>query len=236
MELYDREGNKYTYDLNSPIGEGTNASIFKIDDRRCLKVSKGFLDKRTFCCYDYFDQDMYSLLKSLSLPGLVKLGIPFYYNNEIVAYIMEYYKRSKASILDMPIDYTLDSINELYKDILILSKNNISMTDLYYKNVIVGDDRIKIIDFDSYEINKVFSHTLYFNTWGLYYSFMGLYKDALINRGYKLDTDMIDNMTIEDYLSDYLFPFEDERVNPSLVLEPKLKKVKRPIDLFKKRS
>lgn len=236
MELYDREGNKYTYDLNSPIGEGTNASIFKIDDRRCLKVSKGFLDKRTFCCYDYFDQDMYSLLKSLSLPGLVKLGIPFYYNNEIVAYIMEYYKKSKESILDMPKDYTLDNINELYKDILILSKNNISMTDLYCKNVIVGDDRIKIIDFDSYEINKVFSHTLYFNTWGLYYSFMGLYKDALINRGYKLDTDMIDNMTIEDYLSDYLFPFEDERVNPSLVLEPKLKKVKRPIDLFKKRS
>lgn len=226
MVFYDKEGKQYNYDIlkENYFDRGSKSKVYKINDRECLKV----LNKDPM---NFFNEEVYNIIQRLSLEDLVKLGIPFYIDDKIKAYTMEYFEKSSKSILDMPTEYTLDNLNSLYKAILILAKNNIETFDLYYRNVIVGDSQIKLIDFDSFILNRDIASALYHNTGSLLYTFGGLYKDALLKKGIDLETKMIGDISAKKYLS-YLFSYTGYKEEPVKVLQRKLVGTKTPMELF----
>lgn len=228
MELYDKEDKKYTFNLNNLLGEGKTGYVYKISDSECLKISKGYQDY-------LFDSRVFDILKESYLSSVVKLGVPFYLLNEIAAYTMEYCEASKESILDMPFEYTLDNLDSLYRDIQILTKYNIITNDLYADNVVIGDNQIKIVDCDNYEFNRNNLYLLAKNVDNLLYTFYGIYKKALIKKGIDLEENMIGNMTVDNYLYEYLFYNHDENISPAFILKRKIGNIKRPIELFQKK-
>lgn len=226
MTFYDKDGKPYNFNISKDdyFDRGTQAKIYKISDTECLKVMNRDPD-------NYFKEDLFNEIKSLSLKGLVKLGMPFYVDGKIKQYIMEYLVKNKKSILDMPTEYTTYIFNSLYKDILVLTKNLILAKDLYYRNLILGESKATIIDFDGYKKLTFDDDLLCQNTFYLLYAFKGHYKEAFIRKGIDIYTKKISNVIIEDYLS-YLFDYTAYDVDPPLLLEKKLKGVRTPMELF----
>ena len=226
MTFYDKEGKQYTFNISKYdyFDRGTQAKIYRINDKECLKVMNRDPD-------NYFDEDLYYEINSLFLEGLVKLGIPFYTDGKIKAYTMEYLEKSNTSILDMPTEYTLDNMNRLYKAMLILTKNLILAKDLYHRNIIVGSSKMTIIDFDGYKKLTFDNDILWHNINNLLYAFKGCYKEALKSAGIDIETMKIGNMTLEDYLG-YLFDYDGYKENPAIVLERKMIGTKTPRELF----
>ena len=226
MDFYDKDGKTYTFNITEDdyFDQGTQAKIYKINDKECLKVMNSYHS-------NYFNEELFNELKSLSLKGLVKLGVPFYIDGKIKAYTMDYLEKSTKSILDMPTEYTLDNLNSLYKDILILAKNLIMAIDLYHRNIIIGDSKMTIIDFDVYKKLSFDNNILWHNTNNLLYAFKRHYAASLKSSGIDFNTKKIGNMTVDDYLG-YLFDYTGYKEEPSLVLERKLIGTRTPRELF----
>lgn len=216
MIFYDKDRKPYAFDISKEdyFDKGTTSKIYRIGNNECLKV----MNRDPSNC---FDEYLFNRLKMLSLDGLVKLGTPFYIDGDIKAYTMDYLEKSKRSILDFPIEYILDNLDRLYKDILVLTKNLILTIDLYYRNLIIGESKMTIIDFDKYLRLSYDNDILYRNTSYLLYSFKKHYENAL--NGIDIYTKTIVNMkmTASEYL-DYLFDYTGYKEEPSMVLKRKI--------------
>lgn len=232
MVFFDKDGNIHKIDLtnDNKIGAGRNAKVYRISDKECIKVMNKDPD-------NYFRQDIFDIFKSLSLPSFVKIDTPFYVDGKIKAYTMDYLESTDKSILDMPTEYTLDNLNRIYKDLLILSKYLITAFDLYHKNVILGDDKMTVIDYDSYYKGDTQEEALFASIWNLMYTFRRLYETALEKKGIAVDSMMIGNITISQYLAKYLFNYDyhNHREEPAKVLERKLVGTKTPMELFNRK-
>lgn len=232
MIFYDKNGNIHNFDLNSDnkIGAGRNAKVYRISNDKCLKVMNK--DPNNF-----FSEDIFEIFKTLSLPSFVKIDTPFYVDGKIKAYTMEYLEQTDKSILDMPIEYTLDNVNNIYLDLLKLSKYLINAFDLYHKNVILDDDKITVIDYDAYYKSKTEYEALSASIWNLMYTFRRLYETELEKRGIDINNVMIGNMSISKYLSRYLFNYGDANhmEEPAKVLERRLVGIKTPMELFRRK-
>lgn len=229
MVFYDKEGNKHTYNIEGkqPFDKGTQAKIYRISNTECLKV----LNKDP---QNYFNEDTYNTIRSLSLNGLVQLGIPFYLDGKIKAYTMEYLERSEVSILDMPTEYTLDNLNSLYKDMLVLTKNLILVEDLIHRNLIVGPSSVKIIDLDRYLKLSFDNDIQYANTWYLLYAFRRLFQEELISKNYHLNNNKVGDKTFNEYIL-YLFEYNGYKKEPAMVLERKMIGTRTPMELFNRK-
>lgn len=230
MVFYDKEGNVYEFNISKDdyFDRGTKAKIYRISDNECLKVMNRDPD-------NYLREYIYDVIKALALPTFVKINTPFYVKGKIKAYTMEYLKKANISILDMPIEYTLDNLNNMYMDLSILAKYWIDAYDLCRSNVIIGDTGMTIIDYDAYKKCASESEALFYSVMNLVYTFRKIYERALQEKGIDIDNMMIDNVTIAEYLSSYLFKneYENYTEEPSKVLKRKIGDVKTPMDLFR---
>lgn len=226
MILYDKERKPHIFNIfeEDYFDYGSQAKVYRISKDECLKV----LNKDP---KNYFKEEVYDEIKSLSLDSLVKLGIPFYQNGRIKAYTMEYLEKSIKSILDMSTEYLLDNIHSLYKDILVLAKHLIVTSDLYHRNIVVGISQIKLIDLDGYLKMSFDGGILRQNIAYLLYAFKRLFQEELIAKGYELNNVFWNNMTRNDYLS-YLFDYKEDKEEPAKVLEKEFKGTKTPMELF----
>lgn len=230
MVFYDKNGNTYDFNISKDdyFDRGRNAKIYRISDNECLKVMNRDPD-------NYLREDIYDVINSLFLPTFVRINTPFYVNEKIKAYTMEYLKKSNISILDMPIEYTLDNLNNMYKDLSVLAKYWIDAFDLCRSNVIIGDNGMTIIDYDAYKRCESESEALFYSVWNLMYTFRKIFERALEEKGINIDKAMIDGVNIAKYLSSYLFKYSYDNYmeEPSKVLKRKLVDVKTPMDLFR---
>lgn len=226
MILYDKESKPYVFNIfeEDYFDYGSQAKMYRISHGECLKV----IDKYSNGC---FNEVMFNDLKSLALDSLVKLGTPFYKNGKIKAYTMEYLEKSIISILDMPTEYLLDNLHDLYKDLFVLAKNLIVANDLYYRNIIVGPSKIKLIDLDGYFKKSFDGGISRQNIAYLLYAFKRLFQEELIAKGYELNNVFWNNMTRNDYLS-YLFDYKEDKEEPAKVLERKMIGTRTPMELF----
>lgn len=71
--------------------------------------------------------------------------------SELSGYTAKYYEDKKINIFDKDLDYVLDNMNNIEKLFDELSKNIIRVKDLKYKNTILMDDKIILIDPDAYK-------------------------------------------------------------------------------------
>ena len=223
MILYDKVGKPHKFNIFEEdfFDYGTQAKIYRINYNDCLKVIYKYSSSS-------FNEEMFDILQSLSLSSLVKLGTPFYRNGKIKAYTMEYLERSIKSILDMPTQYLLENLHNLYKDILILAKNSIITNDLYYRNLIVGDSKITLIDLDGYIKMPFNDDILKQNIDCLLYTFKRLFQEELILKGFELNKGSFSGMSINKYL-DYLFGYNNYKEEPAMVLERKIIGTRTPL-------
>lgn len=200
---------------------GKQGIICKYKDKKCIKFyyreQPIGLKKHKKKTFNYF--------KELDLKNYCKLHEAFFRDphlKTIGAYTMDYYKNS-SSILDMPTEYLLYNFQIHYENVKIISEDKIIMGDLHKNNVIVGDDDITIIDFESYykEYFLPYKTILKENTIILLNLMTSLYYEELKKRN------ILNNNSI--YVLDNLFYYTDE---PVKTLSKKLSGKRKTIDLF----
>ena len=139
------------------IGEGHYGIAYKYGD----VVIKKYFDNRT--ANGHIKADMFDSLKEVKEKAFIDLidcscstiqHFDGYEQKVISAYSSKYINKTKRKSIDMPMDYTLNSLYELYKVANILNDMGIKMNDESYDNLIVSKDNIVIIDPDYYAFDK----------------------------------------------------------------------------------
>lgn len=145
MIFYTKDLDKLKYNLDGNfLGKGTQGSVYRLDDDKCLKIYN-----QSGCIR--FNSCVFEIIKELSLDGIYKLYDLLYYGKSLKtvgAYTTKYYQSRIDNILDEPIDYTLDNINILYNSGTILAEHQIGLKDSIPSNVILTKDQVVMIDMD----------------------------------------------------------------------------------------
>lgn len=236
MVYYNKDGQRVEFSPSEDkyISRGTQGSIYRYSDDKCIKI---YHDNET----SRFEEDTFNTFKSLSLANYCKLYELLYDENQMIkSLIMEYCESIKENILFMPTDYTLENISSLFKSVNTLSSEGIITRDMYYKNVILRENEITIIDFDKcarvlvpfmikptteYSFKKEELRSTNINN--LLCLFEDIYKESLKSLG----IDVKGGSHARELLN-YLFSYS---YNPPKTLSKKLEGVKKPIDLFYKK-
>ena len=158
-ELYNSKREKVEFNDYIYFGQGMCARVYKKDD----KVLKVYKDG---CPYIYhLSKSVFEKIKKLDLNNIVKLDDYYHFFNFYLeyklpmdAYTMEYIEKDNVNLLECDKDYILDTINELEKTIILLSKNKIEVNDLHHTNMIFNSKGATLIDLDTYHINKIESY------------------------------------------------------------------------------
>ncbi len=223
MEYYNIKNEKITIDnkvLNEKIGHGYCATVYKYKDGLCLKI----YDRKTCYKINTLETTVYEKIKCIDNPSLVEIKELLYknlanrYNAD--AYILKYYEEKYNSILDVPSDYLLYSLEEILKLQEKLSKNRIRAFGLKRENVILNDKNIILIDPDRWFINYLDdeSEILKVNINNI----MGMFSDITLD---SLRTECIDLLIESDsyYYASKLFPLTCKSSRALKNLERRLK-------------
>lgn len=154
LEQLEVDFDKIQKDLISDIG--SQGLIYKWNDE-CIK----FYYSEQPRCIKIHTKKNFEFYKWLNLENYCKLHEEFYREpnlKKIGAYTMEYYEPSDISLLDMPIEYIIENFEIQYRNSMILAENKISTHDLHEKNIIIGDNNMTVIDFDSYYKENILSY------------------------------------------------------------------------------
>lgn len=200
-----------------PVAQGEQGKIYKIDINKCIKVYTEGMPTIT--------PEVFKIYKDLSLEGYSKLHEIWYRDEKLKAvgaYISDWYVKTRDNILFMPSEYTIHNLSVLYNSIEVLSKNQILVRDLIPQNVILGNDNMTVIDFDSCRLSTKPKEELErLNTCALLKLFRDIYKDSLRSLAVNVDK----NKTLSNYI-DNMFK---NTGNCAKKLERKMPKG-RPID------
>lgn len=140
------------------IGEGEFGSVYRYDD---IVIKKYF---RNYATGGHIKEDIFYTLKDINSKTFMDLidcsittveskGLD-YGKKVIRAYSSKYVKKSNKKSIDMPMDYTINSIYEMFKLIKIFNELGIRIEDTFGDNLIVTDENIVIIDPDFYSFDK----------------------------------------------------------------------------------
>ena len=220
--LYDTNGSildtsNFNFIDEDAIDEGACARIYKDKDNdMVIKTYK------SSCKANYMLlRKTFEIIKELDLPSIVKL-YNYYYdsNNKIIqhlmlpsGYTMEYIDNPKIILLDQNVEYLLDVMSKLEKDINILTDNKIKIGDAHEDNIIFQQNSAKLIDIDFFrKVNLTNKEKLLFHNKKelLYYI-----KSTIINELkrknifnynflFLFDFNSLSYMSVTDYLNTLL--------------------------------
>ena len=208
-EYYDEHGKKIIIKINwELVGSGLYGTVYQIDNNVCLKhISYPFNTNK----------EIIKEFMKLDLPSFYKIyKLLFDKYNEITGYIMKYYKNEEIDIMTMPIEYTLDNLASMLKDIRIISEKNILVEDAHTDNVILNNDRIIIIDVDNYSLSQR-CDILNKNIYSIYSLFQNIYVESMLKYYEVTNEELIvtrklfygkDIDYIYNELSNYKYPIE----------------------------
>ena len=163
------------------IAEGSTASIYK----------KNNIVLKQYCyyCRPIFkiDEDLFYILKDIDNKNFVKLYKLKKSHDTIEGYTCEYLEPADIKIVYKDRYYTLDNINDLSKLVERLSYLGILINDAIASNVIMQNNRIVIIDPDSYNVmySMSYDELLLRNKKELLKYIKDLYSSCF--RGYQVD-------------------------------------------------
>ena len=230
MKYFKDDGSKILCDKTKILGSGNGGCVYKTNDDKTIKVwyDIEFID---------IDAELIKKIGSLKLGNYYRILSLLYKRKkdmvnekDAIGYLYEYVKKDNIDILTMPVDYTIDNINELYKSVLILTKNKILADDLKHPgNVIMNKDGIIAIDVDYYTKDHYLSskELRYNNIRELEQLFITLYLEA-ISKYHKNINNRIPNLSLKlNELFELRYKEEVKSVNK------KLSKYKYPIEYFR---
>lgn len=221
ITFYDEFGTPRVYNITKDnlVGtSGSTGSVHRVSENTCLKIMDPGCSP----------SDVFELLKELNVPNFVSLKDRLVSDSHTLAYTMEYAEKSDTSILHMPVEYTVDNFCSIFSSVKILTYSGIKLEDLAFRNIIVGPQRIMVVDFDSYLRE---AGTFFFNVDRLLETFKALYMFAAQN-----DPDILCDQITLFRLVEYLFDPEGNCFDVASVISKKISRVKKPIDLFRKVS
>ena len=106
------------------LAGGRKSNIFFMDNTKCLKLFNEVI----------YNDSVVKLIQKKNLNG--------------------FYEIYDIDILTMPVEYTLDNYNDLYKSIMTLTDKKVFLYDLCNDNAILTDDKLIVIDVDEFIVYK----------------------------------------------------------------------------------
>lgn len=150
MKFYnqDKKIKLFNFKEMSCINYGNTANIYKIDNnifkKYYLYTNSNFR----------IDLEIFKILKQINSNNMIKIYELLYDDINLLetsGYLAKYYENKRINIFDKDLDYVLDNINYIEKLFDELSKNIIMVHDVKYKNTILTDENIILIDPDAYK-------------------------------------------------------------------------------------
>jgi len=141
-------GENYNQSDASYLSCGNYGSVYRYSDDKVIKLVDSDGTEEQY--------ETMSSIKDLNLPNFYKLYEILYRNSvdgvkTFGGTIAKYYPREDFDIFLQPSEYLLESFNSLYRAMIQLGMNGISVFDLNRRNVIVNREGIYVIDADLYQ-------------------------------------------------------------------------------------
>lgn len=170
MSYYDKEGRVVEFNGNTTNLEGANGEIFILPNNIAYKKYFSYAENR-------IKQSIFDFIKSINNPHMLKLLERYYLTEEVTnldiflnyvnctekdfscynrdpqkidLYTYEWSKKEYIEMLEQPVDYLLDNLNELLRLADICSMNGVAMNDMKVENLICNKNNIVLIDPDMY--------------------------------------------------------------------------------------
>lgn len=173
IKLYNEQDQKIVFNNPRIIDSGTSGTLYRLDEGRILKyITSNY----------HFDVTAIKDINKMNLPNFGRIYEFLYDSNyQFSGYITEYYKKQFHDILTMPTEYSIENLYQIKKSFVRITKAGILVKDLHDENIILGNDLIRIIDYDRYERSSLPEETLTkYNYAYLMYLFRSLYISTLI--------------------------------------------------------
>ena len=216
--------------FNKEDNHGKCGTIYKYSDDLCIKR----YDRGIYFDHCLLNTSIYDNLKTIKSDNLVDIKMPLYKEknnkNIIDAYLLAYYKEQYDDFLEIPIEYLLYNLEEIFKLIKEISEYRIRLDDLKRENIILTKKNIVLIDPDRwyYEfMTKDNDKIESLNINNIMAMFSEITKESLKNN--YLDF-LIENNLYDYVISNKLFPLTSNKDRAMKVLSKRLNGYKRPID------
>ena len=164
-------------------------------------------------------------LMKLNLSHFYKIINLIYNDRYLCGYIMKKYRSYQIDILEYPSNYTIENYNELFEDLLKLSRSRVIVRDLSYNNSVFNPYDITIIDADDYLLCE------YEPTRENIFELSSLFKEIFINSIFMYHPYLIPKINEVNKIIDEVF---SGATKPEGV-QRKLSRYKYPIDFINDR-
>ena len=232
MIYYTKDNNKIFIPnsiLNKENGHGKCGTVYKYNDDLCIKIYNRGID------FDHclLNTDIYEDLKKIKSDNLVDIKMALYKDKEnkriTDAYLLTYYEEKYDDFLEIPTDYLLYNLEEIFKLIKEISIFKIRLHDLKRENLILTKNNIVLIDPDRWYYNFLSSieavERLNIN------NIMGMFSEITEKSLQDNHLDFLIENNLYDYvISSKLFPLTSNKDRAMKVLSKRLNGYKRPID------
>ena len=232
MIYYTKDNNKIFIPnsiLNKENGHGKCGTVYKYNDDLYIKIYNRGID------FDHclLNTDIYEDLKKIKSDNLVDIKMALYKDKEnksiTDAYLLTYYEEKYDDFLEIPTDYLLYNLEEIFKLIKEISIFKIRLHDLKRENLIFTKNNIVLIDPDRWYYNFLSSieavEKLNIN------NIMGMFSEITEKSLQDNHLDFLIENNLYDYvISSKLFPLTSNKDRAMKVLSKRLNGYKRPID------
>ena len=216
--------------LNNEVGHGVCATVYRYSEDLCFKR----YDRGIYLEKNFLKTDIYKDLRNINHPNLADIKKILYkdkkYKYTADAYLLSYYEEIYKNFLEVPTEYLLYNIEEIFKLLKIMSRYKMRLDDLKRENILLTEKSIVLIDPDwwHYEyLTKDNNDIEKLNINNIMGMFSEITEKSLKNN--YLDF-LIENNLYDYVISNKLFPLTSNKDRAMKVLSKRLNGYKRPID------
>ena len=233
MKYYDENDNEIIIPdsiLDNEIDYGACATVYRYTEDLCFKRYDRGMNNIEY----FLDTTTYEALRNISNPHLVNIKKLLYKDKiskyKADAYLLSYYKEIYDDFLEIPTEYLLYNLEEIFKLLKIMSRYKMRLDDLKRENILLTEKSIVLIDPDwwHYEyLTKDNNDIEKLNINNIMGMFSEITEKSLKNN--YLDF-LIENNLYDYVISNKLFPLTSNKDRAMKVLSKRLNGYKRPID------
>ena len=216
--------------LNNEVGHGVCATVYRYSEDLCFKR----YDRGIYLEKNFLKNDIYKDLSNIKHHNLADIKKILYKNKKYKytadAYLLSYYEEIYKNFLEVPTEYLLYNIEEIFKLLKIMSEYKMRLDNLKRENILLTEKSIVLIDPDwwHYEYltkDKNDIEKLNIN------NIMGMFSEITEKSLQDNHLDFLIENNLYDYvISSKLFPLTSNKDRAMKVLSKRLNGYKRPID------
>ena len=216
--------------LNNEVGHGVCATIYRYNEDLCFKR----YDRGIYLEKNFLKTDIYKDLRNINHPNLVNSKKILYkdkkYKYTADAYLLSYYKEIYDDFLEIPTEYLLYNLEEIFKLLKIISEYKIRLDDLKRENILLTEENIVLTDPDLWDYEYLTKDKNEIEKLNIN-NVMGMFSEIAEESLQRNHIDFLINNNLYHYIiSNKLFPLTSNKDRAIKVLSKRLNGYKRPID------